>query len=135
VAAAVTAGRTPGQLIAAVEIAATHSTLPYVAKWYERPVPTLKNNLGWSAAAAVLSHGLAEAGARGIPRPLDGPAGMWLMAGSDRWRWNDTLADAEPAIQKVGFKRYPACWHLQSYLKTTDDALRASDDTAELSAT
>src|SRR5690606_28767028 len=75
------------------------------------------------------------AGARGIPRPLDGPAGMRLMAGSDRWRWNDTLADAEPAIQKVGFKRYPACWHLQSYLKTTDDALRASDDTAELSAT
>lgn len=129
VAAAVTTGRTAEQVVTAIELAATHSCLPYVAKWYERPVPTVKNNLGWSAAAAILTHELASAGARGIPQPLDGPAGMWLMAGSDRWEWDSTLADHEPAMQKVGFKRFPACWHLQSYLTVIDAAVRQAGDT------
>jgi hypothetical protein len=98
-------------------VAATQSCVPYVAKWYERPVPSVKNNLGWSAAAGVLAADLARAGAVGLPNVLDGQAGFWAMAGSDRWRWPETVAeDAVPAVMRAGIKRFPACWHVQRYL-------------------
>jgi hypothetical protein len=110
-------------------LAGTQSCVPYVAKWYERPVPSVKNNLGWSAASAVLAVDLADSGAVGLPEVLDGPAGFWLMAGSDRWRWDDTLAEAladggEPAVMRGGFKRFPACWHVQQYLVALQSVLR-----------
>ena len=106
-------------------VAATQSCVPYVAKWYERPVPSVKNNLGWSAAAGLLAVDLADSGAVGLPDVLDGPAGFWLMAGSDRWRWDEALAETtDPAIQRVGFKRFPACWHVQGYLGALESVLR-----------
>ncbi|WP_314172127.1 MmgE/PrpD family protein [Streptomyces winkii] len=112
-----------------VGLAGTQSCVPYVAKWYERPVPTVKNNLGWSAASAVLAVDLADSGAVGLPDVLDGPAGFWLMAGSDRWRWDETLAETvEPAIIRAGFKRFPACWHVQQYLTALESVLRRAPE-------
>jgi 2-methylcitrate dehydratase PrpD len=106
-------------------VAGAQSCVPYVAKWYERPVPSVKNNAGWNAAAAVMAVDLADSGAVGLPDVLDGPAGFWLMAGSDRWRWDDTLAETvEPAILRTGFKRFPACWHTQQYLAVLASVLQ-----------
>jgi hypothetical protein len=100
-----------------VGVASAHSLLPYTAKWYERPVPAMKNNLGWAAAGAVLSVDLASAGQTGVTGVLDGDAGMWRMTGSDRWNLERALG-ARPAVSRTGFKHFPACWHLQEYLKT-----------------
>lgn len=99
-----------------IGVALTHSILPYTAKWYERPVPAIKNNMGWIAAGAVLSVDLVAAGMSGITAPLDGDTGMWRMAGSDRWSL-ETHPGAKPAVLRTGFKHYPACWHLQEHLK------------------
>lgn len=99
-----------------IGLAATHSILPYTAKWYERPAPALKNNLGWVAAGAVLSLELGAAGMSGVTAALDGDAGMWRMAGSDQWALGPSLTD-KPAVLRTGFKHYPACWHLQEHLK------------------
>jgi hypothetical protein len=98
-------------------LAVAHSLLPYTGKWYERPVPSLKNNLGWAGAGAVMALSLAQAGKTGVTSALDGETGMWRMAGSDRWSFDDKLSEP-PAVLRVGFKRYPACWHLQAYLTT-----------------
>ncbi|MDR5701856.1 MmgE/PrpD family protein [Agromyces aerolatus] len=112
------------ELTRVVGVAGAHSLLPYTGKWYERPVPGVKNNLGWAAAGAVLATELAVAGQTGITRPLEGDTGMWGMAGSDRWRL-DPAFFATPAVMRVGFKRYPACWHLQQFLTTMSRVLRA----------
>lgn len=105
-----------------IGVAVAHSMLPYVAKWYDRPVPALKNNMGWVAAGAVLSIELATAGLSGVTAPLDGDAGMWRMVGSDQWALNKHLLE-KPAVLRVGFKHYPACWHLQEYLKAFSNLL------------
>jgi hypothetical protein len=90
--------------------------LPYTAKWFDRPVPSLKNNLGWAGAGSVLAVSLAIGGKTGVTNALEGENGMWRMAGSDRWDLREALFD-RPAVMRVGFKAYPACWHLQSFLK------------------
>lgn len=124
VAAAIVAGLPEGELERALGIAATHAIVPYIAKWYERPMPTVKNNLGWVASAGVLAADLAAAGGTGLPAALDGPAGFWRMAGSDRWDWDSAKETPGPGIMRGGFKRYPACWHLQQYLAAADRLLR-----------
>lgn len=118
-----------GMLERVIGVAVAHSMLPYTAKWYERPVPALKNNLGWAAAGAVLSADLAVAGQTGVTNALEGDAGMWRMAGSDRWNLDRSLFE-KPAVLRTGFKHFPACWHLQEYLKTFSEMLVAiaSDD-------
>jgi 2-methylcitrate dehydratase PrpD len=117
-----------------IGVAVSHSLLPYTAKWYERPVPAVKNNFGWAAAGAVLSVDLAVAGQTGVTRALDGDAGMWRMSGSDRWDIEQARGQ-KPAVLRTGFKHFPACWHLQEYLKTFS-ALLASiapdDEPAEI---
>jgi len=103
-------------------VATSHSLLPYTGKWYERPVPGVKNNLGWVAAGAVIASELARTGQTGVTRPLEGDTGMWAMAGSDQWQMAPELF-LKPAVLRVGFKRYPACWHLQQYLTTMSTVL------------
>ncbi|WP_162244431.1 MmgE/PrpD family protein [Burkholderia sp. Leaf177] len=105
-----------------IGVAVAHSVLPYTAKWYERPVPSLKNNLGWVAAGAVLAADLAAEGQTGITNPLDGENGMWRMAGSDQWQCAD-FSNNKPAVMRVGFKRFPVCWFMQEYLKAFADLL------------
>jgi 2-methylcitrate dehydratase PrpD len=114
----------------AIGVAVSHSLLPYTGKWYERPVPGMKNNLGWAAAGAVLSLDLALAGQTGVTDALDGDTGMWRMAGSDRWEFDRSLA-GKAAMERVAFKPYPVCWHMQEYLKRFDGLLSciAADDT------
>jgi 2-methylcitrate dehydratase PrpD len=104
-------------------LATSHSLLPYTAKWYERPVPSLKNNLGWAAAGGVLSVQLAVEGQIGVTRPLEGAAGMWRMTGSDRWE-PDLKVLEKAGVLRAGFKEYPACWHIQEYLKATASIIR-----------
>lgn len=118
------------QLARAIGVALPHSILPYIAKWYERPVPAMKNNMGWIASGAVLSANLTIAGQTGITAPLDGATGMWRMAGSDSWALEEVPLN-KPAVLRTGFKRYPACWHTQEHLKALSDllnTLKAEDD-------
>ncbi|RVT93537.1 MmgE/PrpD family protein [Sphingomonas crocodyli] len=112
-------------------LAVAHSVIPYTAKWYERPVPSLKNNLGWMGAGAVLASELALKGKTGVTNALEGDNGMWRMVGSDRFDLDPSLFE-RPAVLRVGFKAYPACWHLQAYLKAFDALLKASDANDEV---
>ncbi|OZI62698.1 MmgE/PrpD family protein [Bordetella genomosp. 11] len=120
--AGIALGLEDGILQRAIGIAVPHSLLPYTAKWYERPVPGMKNNFGWAAAGAVLSIDLALAGQTGITNALDGDAGMWRMAGSDRWEFVRHQG-GKPAMLRVAFKPFPVCWHMQEYLKTFSNML------------
>lgn len=127
-------GLDDGMIERVLGVAVAHSLLPYTGKWYERPVPSLKNNLGWAGAGAVLATDLALAGKTGVTNALEGDTGMWRMAGSDRWNLDPSLFD-KTAVLRVGFKRYPVCWHLQEYLKTLSDLLARmapEDDVVEL---
>lgn len=130
---AVALGKNAAFLERLVGVAVAHSLIPYTAKWYERPVPALKNNLGWAAAGAVMAISLVEAGQTGISNALDGASGMWAMAGSDRFDLARTHKD-RPAVSRVGFKHFPACWHLQEYLKAFSSSLREIPDDEEIVA-
>lgn len=112
-----------GEIRSVIDVAAVHAVPPYVAKWYERPVPSVKNNLGWAALAAIWSVELVREGACGVSNALDGPQGFFRIAGSDRWTWPPRLDSGTPAVMKVGFKRFPACWHIQEYLRTAEELL------------
>jgi 2-methylcitrate dehydratase PrpD len=61
----------------------------------ERPGASVKNNYGWAAMGGLLGVLMAERGARGNAKVLDGPSGFWAMAGSDRF-------DEEAAIDGLG---------------------------------
>ena len=130
---AVALGKSAEFLERLVGVAVAHSLLPYTAKWYERPVPALKNNLGWAAAGAVMSLDLVEAGQTGVSHALDGASGMWRMVGSDQCDLTRTRKDL-PAVSRVGFKHFPACWHLQEYLKSFSTSLQQMTDTEEIVA-
>lgn len=122
-------------IVRVIGVAVAHSILPYTAKWYERPVPGMKNNVGWIAAGAVLAVNLAQEGQTGVTNPLEGDKGLWRMVGSDRWAFNDEVFNNKPAVLRTGFKHYPACWHTQEYLKTFAALLGkvdAGDDVVEI---
>lgn len=126
-----------GVLERVIGVALTHTVIPYTAKWYERPVPALKNNMGWIAAGAVLSLELAIAGMSGVTNPLDGPCGMWRMVGSDGWDLEANVS-AKPAVLRTGFKIYPACWHLQQHLRAFSSllaSLPSGDEVVEIVVT
>lgn len=101
-----------------IGVAVAHTVIPYTAKWYERPVPSMKNNVGWIAAGAVLAIHLAEEGQTGATSPLQGNNGLWRMIGSDRWGLDDRLFEQKAAVLRTGFKRFPGCWWTQPYLKS-----------------
>jgi 2-methylcitrate dehydratase PrpD len=118
-----------------IGVSVAHSIVPYTAKWYERPVPGMKNNIGWIAAGAVLAVNLALEGQTGVTQPLEGDKGFWRMAGSDRWVFNEDVLGKPPAVLRTGFKHYPACWHTQEYLKTFSTLLSqvdAEDDVVDI---
>lgn len=118
-----------------IGVSVAHSIVPYTAKWYERPVPGMKNNIGWIAAGAVLAVNLALEGQTGITQPLEGDKGFWRMAGSDCWVFNEDVLGNSPAVLRTGFKHYPACWHTQEYLKTFSTLLAqvgAEDDVLDI---
>lgn len=112
----------------AIGVAAAHSYLPWTGKWYERPVPAMKNNMGWVAKGALLSVQLVLTGQTGITNVLDGKNGMWAMAGTDSWKPSKRLLEEKPAILRLGFKQYPACWHLQEYLKSFEGLLEKLEE-------
>lgn len=111
-------GLNAGQMAHALALAALHAPVPFVGRWYERPVDTLKNNYGWVALGGLQSALLAEEGWTGNVRILDGSGGFWEMAGSDRWQPEAVSEGLGTSfrIMDVGFKAYPACWHLGTAL-------------------
>jgi hypothetical protein len=131
VGALVALGADEGTIERAIGVALPHSILPYVGKWYERPVPAMKNNMGWIAAGAVLSVNLVIEGQTGITRALEGETGMWRMAGSDRWALDEHLS-RKPAVLRTGFKHYPSCWHTQEHLRVLAKLLESVDAEDEI---
>ncbi|RUV87136.1 hypothetical protein EOA88_14730 [Mesorhizobium sp. M5C.F.Ca.IN.020.14.1.1] len=115
--AAIALGLDDGMIERIIEVAVAHTIIPYVGKWYDRPVPGMKNNMGWIASSAILSVTSAQAGQTGVTKSLDGEKGLWIMVGSDRWNPDSRLLEEKAAVLRTGFKFYPACWHLQEYLR------------------
>lgn len=101
--------------------AAQHAPVPFVGKWYERPITDIKNNYGWAAMGGIIAARLAEGGAFGNRDVLDGANGFWAMASSDHWDVDKVLEDLGEhwAILDVGFKPYACC----RYTHTALDAL------------
>lgn len=64
---------------------------------------------GQAAANGVRAVRLAEAGARGAERALDGQAGLLRVYRPDRTASDVRLFDAEPEIMSVYFKAAPVC--------------------------
>ncbi|MDW9584277.1 hypothetical protein GOB17_32645 [Sinorhizobium meliloti] len=92
-------------------ITSQHAPVPFGAKFYGRPMPSLKNNYGWANAGALMAAAFVDAGLSGTRRVFDGDDGFWRMAGSDRC---DFSAMTEGLLQEfrildVGFKRYGCC--------------------------
>jgi 2-methylcitrate dehydratase PrpD len=111
-------GLSAGQMSHALALAALHAPVPFVGRWYERPISTLKNNYGWVALGGLQSALLAKEGWTGNVKILDGSGGFWEMAGSDRWQAEAVSQELGTSfrIMDVGFKAYPACWHLGTAL-------------------
>lgn len=121
-----------------IGVAVTHTIIPYVGKWYDRPVPGMKNNMGWISSSAVLSLASAQTGQTGVTRALDGDKGLWIMAGSDRWKPDASILDEKAAVLRTGFKSYPACWHVQDYLRvfaSLHDKVEFGDEVVEIIVT
>jgi len=80
-AAGVLLGLTSRQLADGLGLAALHAPVPFVGRWYDRPVNHLKNNYGWIAQGGLTAAILAArdfVGNRGI---LDHGAGAFLGYG------------------------------------------------------
>lgn len=122
--AAIALGYSEERVTNLIGVAVSHSIVPYTAKWYSRPVPGVKNNVGWIAAGAILAIHLAEEGLTGVSDPLEGEQGFWRMIGSDRWCLDEVLFSKKAAVLRTGFKRFPACWWTQPYLIAFDALLK-----------
>lgn len=103
-------------------LAALHAPVPFVGKWYERPISWAKNNYGWVALGGVTAGLLADQGIPGNQQILDGENGFWAMAASDRWEPSAVLADLgeEFAVCNTAFKAYPACRYTHEVLDALD---------------
>lgn len=115
--ASVALGHDDSMIKRVIDVAAAHSLVPYTAKWYQRPVPAMKNNMGWIAGGAVHAVNLAMTGQTGVTDALDGDKGLWRMLGSDQWQLTESILSRKPAVLRTGFKEYPSCWHTQEHLK------------------
>lgn len=103
-------------------LAGQHALVPFVGKWYERPISSLKNNYGWATMGGIMAASLAAEGVRGNRQIFDGESGFWAMAASDRWDPNIALAGlgADFAILDVGFKPFAACRYTHSALEAVE---------------
>jgi 2-methylcitrate dehydratase PrpD len=108
----------------AIGLAATLANVPSLHKynWQARPLVTLKDGVASAAQAGVQAACLAQAGFVGSRDVLDGPAGYWRMAGSDRFA-PDALTRSLGDEWYVGYgsiKRYPACRWLACALECAE---------------
>lgn len=114
------------QTVNAFGLAGQHALVPFVGKWYERPISSLKNNYGWAAMGGIIAASLAAEGARGNRQILDGESGFWAMVASDRWDPEIALAGlgTDFAILDVGFKPFAACRYTHSALEAVETISR-----------
>jgi 2-methylcitrate dehydratase PrpD len=113
------------QIVNAFGFAAQHALVPYVGKWYERPITPLKNNYGWAALGGVLSASMAAEGFKTNQRIFDGENGFWRMASSDQWDPERALAGigTDWVIRAVEFKPFAACRYTHSALDALEQIL------------
>jgi len=112
------AGRLMGfnaqQMATAFGIAATHASVPFLAKlgYQDRPMNTIKNNFGWCCMGAILAAELTDRGFLGTTSILDGDNGFWRMAGTSWSNWEGLLDNLgkEYEIPLIQFKKYPSCY-------------------------
>jgi 2-methylcitrate dehydratase PrpD len=121
-AAAVLAHLSPGQVIDAVGLTGMNAPAAFMRKFHEPTgvVGWLKNNSGWIALGGLLAVDLAVHGMRGNRRFLDRDAAAIL--GGKAWR-PEALVDGlgqQFKISAISFKRYSACYHLQTTLEAID---------------
>jgi 2-methylcitrate dehydratase PrpD len=95
---------------------ALHAPVPFVGKIYEeRPMWELKNNFGWVALGGVMAALYAHEGLPANHNILDGPAGFWIMAGSDQCDFSPhARAGTEFAILDVSIAVFQLSPHAQS---------------------
>ncbi|WP_027170253.1 MmgE/PrpD family protein [Mesorhizobium sp. WSM3224] len=100
-----------------------HAPLPFLRKFYSRPMSLLKNNYGWANKGAITAVDLVRAGFHGNRTIFDGGDGFWAMAGSDRFEPRDMLEGwgQRYFILDTGFKPYGVC----RCIHTAIDCLRA----------
>ncbi len=102
------------QMTTAFGIAATHASVPFLAKvgYRDRPMNTIKNNFGWSCMGAILAAELTSRGFLGTTSILEGENGFWRMAGADRSNWEGLLDNIgeKYEIPLIQFKKYPSCY-------------------------
>ncbi|MEX3969908.1 MmgE/PrpD family protein [Paraburkholderia caribensis] len=108
----------------AIGLAATLANVPSLHKynWTVRPLVTLKDGVAPAAQAGVQAACLAQAGFVGSRDVLDGTAGYWRLAGSDRFA-PDVLTHmlSEDWYVRYGsIKRYPACRWLACALECAE---------------
>ncbi len=102
------------QIEVAFALATRHAAVPFVGKWYDRPISPLKNNYGWAALGGLLAATMAADGVRDVRGVLDGEKGFWIMASSDRWRPELVLdgLGSDFAVLDVEFKPYASCRYI-----------------------
>jgi len=116
---------TKDQIVNAFGFAAQHALVPYVGKWYERPITPLKANYGWAALGGVLSASMAAEGFKTNRQIFDGENGFWRMASSDQWDPGRALAGigSEYVILDVEFKPFAACRYTHSALDALEQII------------
>lgn len=106
----------------ALALAGALAPVPHAGKfgWEQRPLASIKDNVGQAAASGLRAAFLAAQGFRGDQTMFDGPRGFWVMAGSDAYE-PAKLTDALCAwdTSQHSFKPYPCC----RWIHTTLDAL------------
>ena len=107
-------GFSPKQMMTAFGTAATHASVPFLAKigYQDRPMSSIKNNFGWTCMGAIMAAELTERGFLGTTNILDGDNGFWRMTNAPQVDWKDSLETIGKIfeISLVQFKKYPSCY-------------------------
>lgn len=88
----------------------------------------IKNGYGWSAANAVLASLLAHQGFVANHSFLDGPTGLWVMAGGDDYDEEQlirNLGSSQPTIMRASIKPYASCRWSHSTLDAVSELTQA----------
>ena len=114
------------QTASAYGLAAMHAPLPFIRKFYSKPINRLKNNYGWACKGAVTAVELTLAGFEGNRSIFDGDCGFWVMAGSDQFDAQKLLLpyDERSFVSEIGFKPYGVCRWIHTAIDCIRDLIR-----------
>ena len=120
---------TAEEIASAFGLAAIHAPLPFVRKFYSKPINRLKNNYGWACKGGVTAVELTRAGFDGNRSIFDGDNGFWVMAGSDQFAPDALLSNFPDRsfVREIGFKPYGVCRWIHTTIDCVRDLIRDSD--------